>query len=362
MVSGGVGIFLNLLLFAGKALVGALTSSIAVIADAFNNLSDAGSSVVTLVGFRMAGQKADADHPFGHGRIEYLAGLLVSMAILLVGLELAQASVDKILHPLELDFSPLCAGVLTAAVCVKVWMYLFNRALGRALGSAAMLATAADSLTDSVATGTVLAGTLIGHWSGLKLDGWLGILVALFILYTGFRSAKETLDPLLGSPPDRTLVRQVQELVLSYPEVRGIHDLVVHDYGPGRSMMSLHAEVDQNADLLHIHDVIDDIERELNRCFSTHAVIHMDPVAVDDPRTETLRAQVEALARELDPAVTIHDFRITPGPLHTNLIFDMVLPHRFRLSDEAAASWMGEQISAMDGAYYAVIEVDHPFI
>jgi hypothetical protein len=208
----------------------------------------------------------------------------------------------------------------------------------------------------------VLAGTLIGHWTGLKLDGWLGALVALFILYTGFRSAKETLDPLLGSCPDAELVSQVHQAVLAYPEVRGIHDLVIHDYGPGRSMMSFHAEVDQDANLLHIHDVIDNIEQELNHRFSTHTVIHMDPVAVNDPRAKALKRQVEELARELDPSVTIHDFRITPGPLHTNLIFDMVLPYDFRLSDEAAAAWMRERISDLDGAYHAVIETEHPFI
>ena len=362
MVSGGIGIALNLMLFLGKAAAGLLTGSIAITADAFNNLSDAGSSVVTLAGFRMAGRKADAQHPFGHGRMEYLAGLVVSMAIVVVGFELARTSLDKILHPQPPEFSLVSAVILAAAVCVKVWMYFFNRALGRRLDSAAMLATAADSLTDSVATTAVLAGTLIGRWSGVNLDGWLGILVSLFILYTGFQAARDTLDPLLGTPPDPQLVQQVHDAVLAHPEVSGLHDLVIHDYGPGRSMMSFHAEVDQDADLLHIHDVIDNIERELNRRFSIQTVIHMDPVATRDPRVLELKGKVEELARQLDERVSIHDFRITAGPLHTNLIFDMVLPHGLSMSDEAAVAWMQEKIAALQDGFYAVIEVDHPFL
>ena len=362
MVSGGIGIALNLMLFLGKAAAGLLTGSIAITADAFNNLSDAGSSVVTLAGFRMAGRKADAQHPFGHGRMEYLAGLVVSMAIVVVGFELARTSLDKILHPQPPEFSLVSAVILAAAVCVKVWMYFFNRALGRRLDSAAMLATAADSLTDSVATTAVLAGTLIGRWSGVNLDGWLGILVSLFILYTGFQAARDTLDPLLGTPPAPQLVQQVHDAVLAHPEVSGLHDLVIHDYGPGRSMMSFHAEVDQDADLLHIHDVIDNIERELNRRFSIQTVIHMDPVATRDPRVLELKGKVEELARQLDERVSIHDFRITAGPLHTNLNFDMVLPHGLSMSDEAAVAWMQEKIAALQDGFYAVIEVDHPFL
>ena len=358
--SGAVGILLNLLLFAGKFTAGALASSIAITADAFNNLSDAGSSVVTLIGFRMAGQRADRDHPFGHGRIEYLAGLLVSLAILLVGFELARSSVSKILHPAPVDFSPLSAGILAAAIGVKLWMFWLNRTLGRRIQSAAMSATAADSLTDSVATAAVLAGSLVGHFSGLMIDGWVGVLVALFILYTGFTSARDTLNPLLGSPPDPELVREVEQTVLAHPEISGIHDLVIHDYGPGRSMMSLHVEVPQHGDLLKTHDVIDEIERELARTFSTEAVIHMDPIATDDPRTLELRDQVAALARELSPEATIHDFRITPGPHHTNLIFDLMAPYELKLSDQEAAERMSALVRARLGEqYYCVIEVDH---
>lgn len=362
MVSGGVGIVLNLLLFMGKAFAGLLSGSIAITADAFNNLSDAGSSVVTLIGFKMAGQKADKDHPFGHGRIEYLAGLLVSLAILLVGVELGKTSAGKILHPEEVTFSCLSMGILAASIAVKLWMYWFNRGLSRKLDSAAMAATAADSLSDSAATAAVLASALAGQLTGLDIDGWAGILVALFILYTGFSSARDTLNPLLGEPPDPKLVQEIKRTVLAHPEVTGVHDLIIHDYGPGRSMMSMHAEVPQHADILRIHDTIDNIERELGERFSTVAVIHMDPIATDDPQTLALRQQVGGLVRELSPEASIHDFRITPGPIHTNLIFDMVLPYGLKLSDGEAAAQLTSLVRERIGeSFYCVISVDRDY-
>lgn len=260
LLSGIVGILLNLCLSAGKFLAGVLTGSIAVTADAFNNLSDAGSSVVTLAGFHMAAKKADDDHPFGHGRIEYLSGLVVAVAILLVGLELVKSSLEKILAPEAVSFSWLSVGILLASILVKLWMAAFNRDLSRRIGSAAMAATATDSLSDVVATSAVLLGTLVGRFSGLRIDGWVGILVAAFILRAGWGAAKDTLDPLLGQSPDPSLVQGVQETVLSHPEITGIHDLVIHDYGPGRSMMSLHAEVPMDADVLEVHDIIDNVE------------------------------------------------------------------------------------------------------
>lgn len=360
--SGCVGIVLNLLLFAGKAFAGLISGSIAITADAFNNLSDAGSSVVTLAGFKMAGQKADRDHPFGHGRIEYLAGLLVSLAILLVGVELAKTSADKILHPAQVEFSYLSMGILTAAICVKLWMYWFNRGLSKKLGSAAMAATAADSLTDSAATAVVLAGAVVSRFTGVHIDGWAGILVALFILYTGFSSARDTLNPLLGEPPDPELVQEIKRTVLAHEEVTGVHDLIIHDYGPGRSMMSLHAEVPQHADILHIHDTIDNIERELGEKFSTVAVIHMDPIATDDPQTLALRQQVGELVRTLAPEASIHDFRITPGPIHTNLIFDLLLPYGLKLSDGEAAAEVSRLVREQVGeAFYCVVSVDRDY-
>ncbi len=361
-LSGCVGIFMNLLLFFGKLFAGMVTASIAITADAFNNLSDAGSSVVTLIGFRMAGKKADRDHPFGHGRIEYLAGLLVSLVILLVGVELAKSSVGKILHPEDVQFSLISLGILAAAIAGKVWMYFLNRTLGRRIGSAAMGATATDSLTDSVATAVVLVSSVVGHYSGLQIDGIAGVLVSVFILYAGFHAARDTLNPLLGETPDPQLVEELECTVLAHAEILGLHDLVIHDYGPGRSMMSLHAEVDKDSDLLMIHDVIDDIERELGAKFSTTAVIHMDPIDNGNEQTLALRMQVAELVKQMDEEITIHDFRITPGPKHTNLIFDIVVPPQFRLSDSQAVDWIREHVRELDPCYYAVVDVDHAYV
>lgn len=361
LLSGGVGIVLNLLLSAGKFVAGVLTGSIAVTADAFNNLSDAGSSVVTLVGFRMAAKRADDDHPFGHGRIEYLSGLAVAVAILVVGLELAKSSLEKVLHPVEVAFSWLSVGILCASILVKLWMFFFNRNLSRRIGSAAMMATATDSLSDAAATSAVLLGTLAGRFANLHIDGWVGVLVAVFILRAGWGAAKDTLDPLLGQSPDPELVRGIQETVLGRPEIVGMHDLVVHDYGPGRCMASLHAEVPMDADILIIHDVIDNLERELRRKLGVEVVIHMDPVAVGDPRTDALKAQVTELVRRIDPDMTIHDFRMTAGPEHTNLIFDVAVPYHCRLEDEQVQEAIGAAVKTLPGNYYTVVSVDHVY-
>ena len=260
---GTVGIFLNALLFAGKFFAGVLSGSIAITADAFNNLSDAGSSFVTLLGFQLGGQKPDVHHPFGHGRLEYLSGLAVSVLILLMGVELAKSSVEKILRPEPVTASPVVLGILCASIAVKLYMTFYNRRLGKKLDSSAMLATAADSLSDCAATAAVLAATLVGHFTDLRIDGWCGILVALFILWSGLRAAKDTLDPLLGVPPTHEFVTRIRDLVLAHPAVIGIHDLIVHDYGPGRVMISLHAEVPAHRNVLELHDEIDNVEKEL---------------------------------------------------------------------------------------------------
>ena len=362
LLSGGVGILLNLLLSAGKFLAGLLTGSIAVTADAFNNLSDAGSSVVTLAGFRLTAKQADDDHPFGHGRIEYLTGLLVAAAILLVGVELARTSLEKILQPEAVDFSWLSVGILCASILVKLWMSAFNRRLSRRIGSAAMAATAADSLSDVVATSAVLLGTLAGHFFSLRIDGWVGILVAAFILRAGWEAAKDTLDPLLGQSPDPDLVESIQKAVLAHPQVTGVHDLIIHDYGPGRRMMSLHAEVPMDADVLEVHDVIDNIERELKETFHIEAVIHMDPIATKDPQTNALREKMAALVLEIDPAMTIHDFRMTAGPDHQNLIFDVVVPHKCPLSDEEVkAAIAGKARELEGGPFFTVVSIDRSY-
>ena len=362
LLTGGVGICLNLLLSLGKFLAGLLTGSIAITADAFNNLSDAGSSVVTLVGFQMAAKKADDDHPFGHGRMEYISGLIVAGAILLVGVELVKSSVEKILRPEEIAFSWASVGILCAAILVKRWMFHFNRTLGRRIGSAAMGATAADSLSDAAATSAVLLGTLVGGLTGLHIDGWVGLLVAAFILRAGWGAARDTLDPLLGQSPDPKLVEDIEQTVLAHELVSGIHDLIVHDYGPGRRMVSLHAEVPMDADMLAVHDIIDDIERELKEKFRIEAVIHMDPIATRDPRTNALKEQVAELVREVDPAMTIHDFRMTQGPHHQNLIFDVVAPHRCPLSDEEVKARIGKLVAGLSGGpYFAVVSIDRAY-
>lgn len=359
--AGAVGIVLNTLLCLGKLLAGVITGSIAIVADALNNLSDAASSVITLIGFRLAGQAADEEHPFGHGRMEYLAGLVVSMAILLMGFELGKSSVEKLLHPEELDFSWLAMAILVISVAVKVWMYFFNRTLSRAISSETMAATAADSLSDSVATSVVLLATLAGHFLHLQIDGFAGLLVALFILKTGWDAAKDTLDPLLGRPMDPELAADIDQLVLSHDNILGIHDLVYHDYGPGRAMMSFHAEVPADADLLEMHDLIDHIERELKEKHHIETVIHMDPV-VNDGRTTALREQVTALAKEIDPCLTIHDLRITAGPSHTNVLFDVMVPYGFRLTDSQVISQLRQGVEALSTKYYAVIQVDHSYV
>lgn len=361
VLSGGVGIALNLLLFLGKLLAGLLTASIAVTADAFNNLSDAASSVVTLIGFRLAGREADEEHPFGHGRMEYLAGLAVAMLILLVGVELGKSSLEKILHPEPVAFSALSAGILAVSVGVKLWMFFFNRGLSKAIQSAALSATAADSLSDAVATTTLLLGLLAGHFFRLPLDGWLGLAVALFILRAGWGAAKDTIDPLLGRPMDRALAADIDRIVLGHDYILGIHDLVYHDYGPGRAMMSLHAEVPADGDFLEIHDVIDHIERELKARHHIETSIHMDPV-VRDKRTEALRRQVAELARQLDPDLTIHDFRITAGPIHTNILFDVVVPYGFRMSDGEVRGELSSRVKELSDRYFAVIQVDHSYV
>ena len=362
LLTGGVGIFLNLLLSLGKFLAGLLTGSIAITADAFNNLSDAGASVVTLLGFKLAAQRPDRDHPFGHGRMEYVSGLVVSMVILLMGVELAKTSVEKILEPQPVEFSPLVAVILAVSIAVKLYMSHYNRAIGRKIGSAAMAATAADSLSDSLATTAVLLSTLAGHFWNVNIDGWCGAAVACFILWAGVKAAKETIDPLLGQPPSPEFVSQIQEIVLRHREITGIHDLMVHDYGPGRLFVSLHAEVPASGDILALHDVVDSAERELASELGCLATIHMDPVVSDDGLTAETRERVAAIVRLIDPGITIHDFRMVPGPTHTNVIFDAVVPYGCPLSDQEVARRVQEGVRALDGNYFAVVEVEKSYV
>ena len=359
---GFVGIGLNILLFAGKLAAGTLSGSIAITADAFNNLSDAGSSVVTLLGFRLAGKKPDAGHPFGHGRLEYVSGLIVAGLILLMGAELAKSSVDKILHPEAVTFSWLAAGILLASIGVKLYMYLYNRAVGKKIKSAAMSATAADSLSDTAATSAVLLAMVIGKLTNVQLDGWVGLVVALFILWSAVQAARDTISPLLGQAPDPMLVKEIESLVMAHDTVVGIHDLVVHDYGPGRCIISLHAEVPADRQVLELHDVIDNIEEELGQKLHCEAVIHMDPVVVGDPTVTALHQQVAALVKTIDPRITIHDFRMVPGQTHTNLIFDAVIPFDERLTRQQVADRIRQMVSEMEGDYRAVVKVENSYV
>ena len=362
ILCGAVGIGLNLLLFLGKFFAGTLSGSVAITADAFNNLSDAGSSVVTLLGFRIAAKAPDPGHPFGHGRAEYLSGLAVSMLILLMGVELAKESLNKILHPALVEFSWLVIGILAASICVKLYMAMYNRSLGKKLFAPALLAAAADSLGDCMSTSAVLVATLIGHYFQLPVDGWVGILVALFIFKGGIDAAKDTIDPLLGKPPTPEFVKEIEDLVMAHKEISGIHDLVVHDYGPGRVMISLHAEVPATGSVMTIHDTIDNIEQELHRKLGCEAVIHMDPIATDDSTTVALRNKITELAHCIDPALSIHDFRMVPGPTHTNVIFDCVRPHDLPMTDADLKRRIQATVSERWPEAVCVINIDSSYV
>lgn len=362
MLCGVVGIVLNLLLFALKFFAGLISGSIAITADAFNNLSDAGASVVTLIGFRLAGQKPDPEHPFGHGRIEYLSGLAVAMVIVLMGFELLKTSVDKILHPAAVEFSLLTAAILIASICVKGYMFLYNRAIGRKISSAAMHATALDSLSDCGATAAVLLATLVGHFTDLLIDGYCGLAVACLILRAGYQAAKDTLSPLLGQAPDPEFIQKIEDIARSSPVVCGIHDLIVHDYGPGRQIISLHAEVDAKGDLLKIHDEIDNIEVLLRTQLGCDATIHMDPIVTDDGVTAQMRQTVAQLAKGIDENISIHDFRMVVGPTHTNVIFDAVVPFSCPLSDHEAEERIKKAVRTLDGNFFAVVTIDKSYV
>ena len=361
VLCGVVGICLNVLLFLGKFLAGTISASIAITADAFNNLSDAGSSVVTLLGFKLAAQEPDRQHPFGHGRMEYISGLVVAMLILLMGVELLKSSVSKIFHPEEVVFSPLAVAILVVSIAVKCYMSLYNRSIGRRIDSAAMLATATDSRSDVLATAAVLLSTVVGHVTGLPIDGWCGLVVAALILKGGIGAAVDTVSPLLGQPPAPELVQAVEDLVLSHKEIVGIHDLVVHDYGPGRLMISLHAEVPAQGDMLELHDVVDNVEQELAEKMRCVATIHMDPIVMDE-RTTQLRTQVAELVKTVDERITIHDFRMVPGPTHTNLIFDAVVPFALPMSNEEVEQAIREKVRQMPGHYFAVVRAEISYV
>ena len=362
VLSGAVGIGLNILLFFGKWLAGTISGSIAITADAFNNLSDAGSSIITLIGFRLSGQEPDPEHPFGHGRMEYISGLLVSVAILVMGFELIGSSIGKLRSPEPIESSALVFGILIASILVKLYMFFYNHSLSKKIESAAMKATSVDSLSDTVATTLVLIATLISKYTGLLLDGWFGILVGLFILYTGGSTLKETIDLLLGQPPKQEFIDEVKEIVLGHSMVHGVHDLIVHDYGPGRVMISLHGEVDVNGDIQDIHEQIDHIEHELQEKLHCSATIHMDPIVTDDKEVLAMKAKVEEMVHFLDESFSMHDFRMVRGSTRTNLIFDVEVPRKTSYTDNEIVNWLKERIHELPGSkYFAVIQIDHEY-
>lgn len=362
VLCGSVGIGLNLVLFAVKFLAGTWSGLISITADAFNNLSDAGSSIITLIGFKMAGQKPDPEHPFGHGRIEYLSGLFVSIAILFMAVELIRTSFRKVLHPAASESSPVLILILLFSIGIKLYMAYYNTSIGKRIQSAGMRATAVDSLSDCCATAAVLFATLFMYFTKIDIDGYCGILVGVFIFYAGCKAAGETISPLLGQKPSADLVNQIHEIVMSYDEVIGIHDLIAHDYGPGRLMISLHAEVPANGNILHLHDTIDRIEQQLGNDLNCEAVIHMDPILTDDEQTREYRDIVLQVLAKMEGDLQIHDFRIVKGPTHTNLIFDVVTPFDYVLSDTALIEQIQERLQQKDASLFAVVRVDKGYI
>ncbi len=364
MLCGAMGIVLNIILFAGKFFAGIISNSVSITADAFNNLSDAGSSVVTLIGFKLAGQEPDLDHPFGHGRIEYISGLVISMAILLMGYELGKTSLDKIINPQPVEFSTITAVILIISIAVKLYMNRYNNSVANKIDSATMRATAVDSLSDSVATSVVFIASIIGEFTDFAIDGWCGALVSLFILRAGYMSAKDTISPLLGQRPDAELVDKICDIVKGYSEVLGMHDLVVHDYGPGRIMVTLHAEVNAQANLLYTHDIIDNIETRLKKEIGCEATIHMDPVVRDNENVQKLNCYIqEKIVEIFGEEVSIHDFRIVEGHTHTNIIFDIVVPYKFYLSLQEVEDKVENIIYQIEGGCYRpVIKAEHAYV
>ena len=358
-LAGIVGILCNILLFAGKLAVGLFTGSVSITADAMNNLSDATSSVVTMLGFRLAERPADEDHPFGHARYEYLSGLAVSALILIIGVELGKTSLDKILHPASVDFGWVTAAVLMGSILVKLWMSLFNSALGKKIHSATLAATAADSRNDVITTSAVLLAALIEHFTAFRADGWMGLAVSCFILYSGVGLAKDTISPLLGENADPELREKIVDNIRACPKVLGFHDLMVHDYGPGQRFASIHVEMDRREDPMECHEIIDDLERECLKSHGVHLVIHYDPVVTNDPELDRMHVRVEQLLHTYDIRLGVHDFRMVPGKGHVNLIFDVVLPTDLRGQEADITAALEKALNQGSGVtYYPVITFD----
>ena len=357
-----VGISLNILLFLGKYFAGFISGSIAITADAFNNLSDAGASFMTLVGFKFSGMKPDKEHPFGHGRFEYVSGLAVAMIIILMGVELLKSSIEKIMIPSEIVMDSLTTIILLLSISVKGYMAIYNFSIGKKINSVTMRATGMDSLSDMIATIVVLLSSIISKYFHWNVDGYCGMFVAILILYAGYSAAKETISPLLGTAPSKELVEEIKKIVLAHEEIVGLHDLIVHDYGPGRTIISLHGEILGEGDIFVLHDVIDCIERELCEKLNCEAVIHMDPIMINDELVNAIKFQVERIVNQIDKKFTIHDFRMVTGQTHTNLIFDILVPYGTELSDEQVKELVERKIKNRWKNYYAVIKIDKSYV
>lgn len=362
ILGGSVGIVVNVLLSAAKLLVGTLSHSIAITGDALNNLSDAGSCIVTLVGFKMANIKPDKEHPFGHGRIEYIAALIMGFIVELMGFELIKTSVERIREPEESVFSFAAVAVLLLSIGGKLFLAFFNRYLGKKIDSPAMTAAVADSISDTVATSATLISLILSQFTSFPVDGVFGIVVALFIMYSGFGILKETISIILGKPPSKELVDELVEFILDHEDIIGIHDLVIHSYGASRTFASVHAEVPSTVDILKAHDTIDLIEREVQARFGLSLVVHLDPLVVNDKRVDELQKLVKASCFEIDPALHIHDFRVVDGPTHTNLIFDLVVPFGFKYSEKQVKEMLSERIHEQNKNFYAVITAESSYI
>lgn len=357
-LSGCVGICINIILFLIKLLAGIITASISIMADAFNNLSDAGSSIVTLIGFKMAGKPADNDHPYGHGRVEYITGLIIAFVILVMGFELLKSSIEKIIEPEDIEFSFVSFGILVFSIFAKLWLAIFNKSLGKKINSSAMFATASDSLNDSIATTVVLIGLLIVKFFGINIDGYAGVIVAVFVLYSGYETAKDTLQPLLGMPPDPNFVKDIQNCVLENEKIHGIHDMIIHDYGPSRTIVSLHAEIPSDINLIEAHEIIDEAEERIKRKFDCDISIHLDPIVLNDEFHNEVKEKVQGIIKEISPDLEFHDFRVIRKVVQTKIVFDVEIPFTFEMSDDEVVREIKSKIKDIDESYYPVINVD----
>lgn len=356
------GIILNVILFIIKVVASLLTHSIGIAADAFNNLSDAGSSIIAFIGFRLSGKPADRDHPFGHGRAEYICSMFVSMMILFMGFELAKSSISKIISPQNTTLEMVSIIILVISVLAKTWMYFFNKKVGKTINSSTVIATARDSISDVFATSAILISLFAEKMFKINIDGIVGLLVSVFILYSGIQTIRDSLTPLLGTPPDSELVDNIRQTIMAHNEISGIHDMIIHNYGPNRYMMSVHAEVPCDCDILKIHDTIDIIEREIFSKFNCNAVIHMDPVETNNEYINSTKKLVNDIIKSIDEKLSMHDFRMVSGETHTNLIFDVVVPFDFKISSTELINTIQQKLFEVDSSFFVVITIDKNYV